>query len=43
MIRQETNITKVKMVKDGLFIVMKLMHQKYLTNGTRGFILQKIK
>ena len=37
------NIMKVKMVKDGLFILMKLMHQKFQLSGIHGCILLQIK
>ena len=39
----EINIIKINLEKDGLFIKMKLMHQKFQTNGTHGCTLQKIK
>ena len=42
-IHLEINIIKINLEKDGLFIKMKLMHQKFQTNGTHGCILQKIK
>ena len=39
----EINIMRVKMEKDGLFMQMKLMHQKYQSNGILGCILLQIK
>ena len=38
-----TNIMKVKMEKDGLFMQILLMHQKYQLNGILGCILHLIK
>ena len=37
------NIIKAKKTKDGLYIMMRLIHQKFLANGTHGYITQKIK